>query len=272
MDVGRPVRPAVYQRFAAERSDTDGYSEALVAAAASVTSPEGLTGRVGARLDALRGELLTLSHDVHAHPELGFEEHHAVAAVAALVRAQGSEGGGGSIGAHAVQIAKSMGAEVTAVDSRIKEPLVRRLGADHFIDYTAEDFTTSGRAYDVIMGMVPSGSCSARVNALRPNGRYFCGNPRLSVMMRAPFTTWFPDSTASCAFARETPDELRALAEMIEDGRIGSIVDRVFPMNQVAEAHRLVESEQRLGAVVIAMDSDGADGADLRTHTRTVRV
>ena len=90
-------------------------------------------------------------------------------------------GGGGSIGAHAVQIAKSMGAEVTAVDSRIKEPLVRRLGADHFIDYTAEDFTTSGRAYDVIMGMVPSGSCSARVNALRPNGRYFCGNPRLLV-------------------------------------------------------------------------------------------
>lgn len=98
MEIGRPVRPAAYQRFVAERSDTDGYSDELVAAASSVASPEGLTDRVGARLEALRGELLTLSHDVHAHPELGFEEHHAVAAVAALMRAQGIEIEVGSFG------------------------------------------------------------------------------------------------------------------------------------------------------------------------------
>lgn len=85
----RPNRPAAYQRFIAARSDSDGYSDELVAAAGSVASPDGVAERVASRLESLRGELLTLSHDVHAHPELGFEEHHAVAAVAALVRAHG---------------------------------------------------------------------------------------------------------------------------------------------------------------------------------------
>jgi amidohydrolase len=85
----RPIRPAAYQRFVAARSDSDGYSDDLVSAAASVVSPEGSAERIAARLEDLRGELLTLSHDVHEHPELGFEEHHAAEAVAAFVRARG---------------------------------------------------------------------------------------------------------------------------------------------------------------------------------------
>lgn len=76
-------------------------------------------------------------------------------------------GAGGSIGAHAVQIAKDMGAEVTAVDKGMKEPMLRRLGADHFIDYTEEDFTRTGRAYDVIFDMVPRSSYGACIRALK---------------------------------------------------------------------------------------------------------
>ena len=162
-------------------------------------------------------------------------------------------GAGGSIGAYGVQIAKSMGAEVTAVDSAIKEEMLRRIGADHFIDYTKDDFTGGGQTYDVIFDMVPGSSYSACIKALNPNGRYLAGNPRLWVMLRSVFTTRFTDKTARFAFARETQEELLALKGMIEGGKLGSIVDRVFPMEQAADAHRLVEAEQRLGAIVIAI-------------------
>jgi NADPH:quinone reductase-like Zn-dependent oxidoreductase len=160
-------------------------------------------------------------------------------------------GAGGSIGAHAIQIAKSMGAEVTAVDSAIKENLAERMGADHFIDYMKEDFAAKGRAYDVIFDMVPGSSYGACIRALNPNGRYLSGNPRLSVMLRSVLTTRLTDKTASFAFAAESREELLALKEMIETGTVISIVDKVYPMEQAIDAHRRVETEQRLGAVVI---------------------
>jgi NADPH:quinone reductase-like Zn-dependent oxidoreductase len=168
-------------------------------------------------------------------------------------------GAGGSIGAHAVQIAKSMGAEVTAVDSGIKEDVLRRLGADHFVDYTNADFTTMGHAYDVIFDMVAGSSYSACIKTLNPNGRYLIGNPRISVMLRSIFTNRFSNKTASFAFAKETREELHALREMIEDGTIRSIVDKVYSMEQAADAHSRVETEQRLGAIVIAI-GDGGTG------------
>ena len=171
-------------------------------------------------------------------------------------------GAGGSIGAHAVQIAKSMGANVTAVDSAIKEDLLRRLGADHFVDYTKEDFSENGQTYDVIFDMVPGSSYAACINALGPNGRYLSGNPRLSVMLRSLLTTWLTTKTATFALARETREELLALKEMVEGGKVDSIVDRVFPMELAADAQRLVETEQRLGAVVIAIGSDADDARD----------
>lgn len=167
-------------------------------------------------------------------------------------------GAGASIGAHAVQIARSMGAEVTAVDSAIKEGLLRRLGADHFIDYTRESFTALGDRYDVIFDMVAGSSYPASIRALNPDGRYLTANPRLSVMLRSIFTSRFSNKTVKFAFAKEAREELLSLKQMIEDGKIGSIVDRVYSMEQAADAHRRVETEQRLGAVVIAI-GDRAD-------------
>jgi len=164
-------------------------------------------------------------------------------------------GAGGSIGAHGVQIAKSMGAEVTAVDSAIKEDMLRRIGADHFIDYAKENFAAMGRTYDVIFDMVPGSSYSACIKALNQDGRYLSGNPRFAVMLRSVFTTRFTDKTARVAFAAETTEELRTLKKMIEDGKIQSIVDKVYPMEQAADAHRRVETEQRRGAVVIEISA-----------------
>lgn len=161
-------------------------------------------------------------------------------------------GAGGSIGIFAVQIAKTMGAEVTAVDSARKKNLLLRIGADHFIDYAQADFTRNGRTYDVIFNMVAKSSYAKCVRSLNPKGRYVMGNPRLSDMLRSLLTSTFTDKTALFAFAGETVEELLALKEMAEQGTIRSIVDTVYPLEQVAEAHRRVEAEQRLGAVVIS--------------------
>jgi len=162
-------------------------------------------------------------------------------------------GAGGSIGTFGVQIAKSMGAEVTAVDSGIKEEMLRRMGADHFINYTEEDFTKTPEKYDVIFDMVAGSSYSSCMKVLKPKGRYLIANPRLSKMLRSLLSSRFTDKTAIFAFAGEKEEELLALKNMIEAGKLKSIVDRVYLMEQAAEAHRRVETERRLGAVVIAM-------------------
>lgn len=167
-------------------------------------------------------------------------------------------GAGGSIGTFAVQIAKVMGAEVTAVDSTIKEEMLRRIGADHFFDYSKEDFTESGRTYDVIFDMVARSSYSGCIKSLNPKGRYLMGNPRISDMFRSILTSRFTDKTALFAFAGEKKEELFALKEMIEAGKIKSVIDRVYPLAQAAEAHRRVETEQRLGIVVISIGEKGS--------------
>ncbi len=230
-------------------------------------------GSAGLRLGAY-GEYVALpaSYTVVAMPEnMSFKEAAAVPLGGlnalhfmrlAVIREGDAvliNGAGGSIGAHAVQIAKSMGAVVTGVDSGIKEHFVRRIGADHFIDYRQESFAAKGRSYDVIFDMVPGSSYSACIKALNPNGRYLSGNPRLSVMLRSVLTTWFTNKTARFAFAKESREELRTLKEMIEDGKIVSIVDKVYPMEQAADAHLRVETEQRLGAVVMDIGDSRAE-------------
>jgi NADPH:quinone reductase-like Zn-dependent oxidoreductase len=162
-------------------------------------------------------------------------------------------GAGGSIGTFGVQIAKAMGAEVTAVDSTIKEEMLRRIGADHFSDYTKEDFTKSRKSYDIIFDMVAKSSYSECVKALNPKGRYLMANPRISDMLRSVLTSKLTDKTAIFVFAREKEEELFALKEMIEEGKIKPMVDKIFPLEQIAEAHLRVETEQRLGPVVISV-------------------
>lgn len=162
-------------------------------------------------------------------------------------------GAGGSIGAHAVQIARSLRAEVTGVDHGIKEAFVRGLGASDFVDYTTDDITASGRTFDVIFDMVAGSSYRRLVGMLEPGGRYLAGNPRLSVMARSVLTTRFTDKTATVAFADETSEALASLTAMIEAGEIGPIVERVYPMEEAAAAHQRVETEKRVGAIVIAI-------------------
>ncbi|MFW2366166.1 MAG: NAD(P)-dependent alcohol dehydrogenase [Desulforhopalus sp.] len=161
-------------------------------------------------------------------------------------------GAGGSIGTFAVQIAKTMGAVVTAVDSTIKEEMLRGIGVDNFIDYTKEDFTQNGLTYDVIFNMVATQSYSDCVKILNPRGRYLMGNPRISDMLQSILTSSLTDKKSFFVFARETEEELLELKEMLEEGKIKAIVDKIYSFEQAAEAHRRVETEKRLGAVVIS--------------------
>jgi NADPH:quinone reductase-like Zn-dependent oxidoreductase len=169
-------------------------------------------------------------------------------------------GAGGSIGTFGVQIARAMGAEVTAVDGAHKEVLLRGIGAHHFVDYAKQDFTESGRFYDVILSTVARASYARCVRALKANGRYLVANPRLCDMLRSVLTSKTTDKKVVFAFAGETEEELLALKEMIEAGKIKPVVDRIYPMEQAAEAHRRVETEQRSGLVVISLRRGSAAG------------
>ena len=160
-------------------------------------------------------------------------------------------GAGGSIGIFGVQIAKAMGAEVTGVDSTIKEDMLRKLGVDHFLDYTKSDFAIDTMSYDVILNMVAQNSYSKNIKALKPHGRYLMANPRLSDMLRASITSKFSNKTSIFAFAAEKVEELNTLKQMIEANRIKPVIDEIYSYEQAAEAHLRVETEQRLGAVVI---------------------
>jgi NADPH:quinone reductase-like Zn-dependent oxidoreductase len=166
-------------------------------------------------------------------------------------------GAGGSIGSYAVQIAKAMGAHVTAVDRGDKESGVRALGADDFIDYMARDFTRDKGRYDVVFDMVPDSSYSGCIGVLKPDGRYLCGNPRLLSMLRCTLTNRYTRRTARFRFAAEDRAGLQSLAGLAETGRIGSIVDTVYPLDQVVAAHRRVETEQRVGAIVLDVHRGG---------------
>lgn len=160
-------------------------------------------------------------------------------------------GAGGSIGAYGVQIAKALGARVTAVDRGDKEAGLRRLGADAFVDYTRRDFTRDAGGYDVVFDMVPGSPYARTVAVLKPDGRYLSGNPRISTMLRCVATTRFSGRTARFRFAPENRDGLHSLARLVEAGRIGSIVDSVYPLAEAAEAHRRVDAERRVGAIVL---------------------
>ena len=160
-------------------------------------------------------------------------------------------GAGGSIGTFGVQIAKAMGAEVSAVNSTIKEAMLRKLGVDHFLDYTKSDFAVDVMSYDVILNMVAQNSYSKNTKALKPQGRYLMANPRLSNMLRAIITSKLTDKTAIVAFTEEKVEELYTLKEMIEANKIKPIVDKIYSYEQAAEAHLIVETEQMLGAIVI---------------------
>jgi NADPH:quinone reductase-like Zn-dependent oxidoreductase len=161
-------------------------------------------------------------------------------------------GGGGSIGLAAIQIGKARGARVTVVDKPEKETLIRTAGADRFIDCSREDFAADGARWDVVFSMPVGVTLATCLGAVRAGGRVMLGNPRFADLLRGRFGKPNDGKRVGVAFARESQEELDALAAMLEGGALRPIIDRVMPLQDAAEAHRRVESEARMGAVVLA--------------------
>jgi len=165
-------------------------------------------------------------------------------------------GAGGSIGTYSVQLAKHYGAEVTAVDKPGKLEMLRSIGADHVIDYTQEDFTKSGQTYDVILDTVGKSSFSGSLRSLKENGTYLNANPGLLGTVRRRWTSKRSSKRVIPWTAGYTANNLLALKELIEAGAIKAIIDRRYPLEQIAEAHRYVETGHKKGNVVIVMEQN----------------
>jgi NADPH:quinone reductase-like Zn-dependent oxidoreductase len=167
-------------------------------------------------------------------------------------------GAGGTIGTFAVQLAKYFGAEVTGVDSTGKLDMLRSIGADHVIDYTQEDFTRSGKTYGVIFDVVGKSSYSRSIRSLKENGRYLLANPGLSDRVRGPWTSKRSSKRVVIGYASSKTEDLVFLRELIEVGTIRPIIDRCYPLEQTAEAHRYVEKGGKKGNVVITVEHAGS--------------
>jgi len=166
-------------------------------------------------------------------------------------------GAGGSIGTFAVQLARIFGAQVTAVDSASKLDMLSALGAERVIDYTREDFTKSGETYDVIFDVVGKSSYSGSLKALRGNGKFVIANPRISHMVRGPLTSMTGDKKVVVTPASQARDDLIFLRDLIEAGKLRAIIDRRYPLDQIVDAHRYVETGQKAGNLVITVSIDG---------------
>ncbi len=147
----------------------------------------------------------------------------------------------------------TFGAEVTGVDSTGKLDMLRSIGADHVIDYTQEDFTKTGETYDVILNVVGKSSFSRSVRSLKQNGRYILANPRVLQMVRGLWTSMISNKKVIFEFASYKVEDLIFLKELIEAGKIKSVIDRRYPLEQTAEAHMYVESGHKKGNVIITL-------------------
>ena len=204
-------------------------------------------------------------------PNVSFEEAAAVpvAAITALqaLRDHGAlragqkvliNGASGGVGTFAVQIAKALGAEVTGVSSARNVALVKSIGADHVIDYTSEDFTKGAQRYDLIVDNVSNHPLSDMRRVLRPGGRYvMVGGPSgrwidpLPRAFSAIATSWFVKEEMRFFIAQLNKQDLKFLGKLMEAGKVRAVVDRKYPMEEIGEAVRYLETGRARGKVVV---------------------
>jgi len=169
-------------------------------------------------------------------------------------------GASGSIGTAAVQLAKYFGAHVTAVCTTKNVELVRSLGADEVVDYTKEDFTKNGKTYDVIFDSVGKHSFRRSRRSLKSGGTFI--ETDLGFMWHVPLfvllTRWIGDKKVTIGIPRYTKQELLFLKELIEAGKYRAVIDRRYPLEDVIEATRYVETGQKTGNVVLTVIGDRA--------------
>jgi NADPH:quinone reductase-like Zn-dependent oxidoreductase len=165
-------------------------------------------------------------------------------------------GASGSIGSAAVQLAKHFGAEVTGVCGTSRLELVKALGADKVLDYTREDFTKNGETYDLIFDILGKSSFSSCRNCLKQNGIYLLASFKMKQLIEMLWTSLGGRKRVICALSSENPEDLGLIKSLVEQGKIKSIIDRCYPLEQTGEAHRYVEKGSKMGSVIITIENN----------------
>jgi len=166
-------------------------------------------------------------------------------------------GASGGVGSFAVQIAKAFGAEVTGVCSTRNLELVRSIGADHVMDYTQADFTKGEQRYDLILDIVANRSVSDYMRVLRPNGRYVAIAFNPVSLFLGSFISMTGNKKASSLSHKPNEKDLVVLKKLLEAGKVKPVIDRRYPLSEVAEAMRYLEDGGHRGKVVITMERNG---------------
>ena len=165
-------------------------------------------------------------------------------------------GAGGSIGTFGVQIAKAQGAVVTVVDLAEKHEMLRSIGADEVIDFTQEDFTQNGVKYDVIFDVVGNCPLNKALASLKQNGCYVTANPSGWVMMNAKRLEKKTGHQILFQPSENHKANMGALLKLMAEGKLRTVIDRSFSLEQVPEAHRYVESGKKKGHVIISLPEE----------------
>jgi NADPH:quinone reductase-like Zn-dependent oxidoreductase len=237
----------------------------------------------GGRAGALAGFVLGRERNFAPKPaNISFEQAAAIA-IAGCTALQGLRdkgqlqpgqkvlinGAAGGVGTFAVQIARALGGEVTGVCSARNLDLVRSLGADHVIDYAKEDFSQSGQRYDLILDLVGNRSLSDLRRVLKPEGTLVLsggghegghgtsGLRPLVMMGKGQITTRFVNHRIVNFLASVKKEDLIALKDLIEAGKLTPVVDRTNPMSEVSEAFQYLAAGHARGKVVVTVSGDG---------------
>ena len=183
-------------------------------------------------------------------------------------------GASGSVGTAGVQLAKHFGAHVTAVCNTKNVELVRSLGADEVVDYLQEDFTRDGKTYDVVFDAVGKHSFRRSRRSLNPGGRFV--ETDLGFMWHVPLlalaTRWIGSKKVQLGITKYSREDVLLLKGLIEAGEYRAVVDRTYPLEDVVEATRYVETGQKTGNVVLTVSADGAERPSARKTREEVRT
>jgi len=165
-------------------------------------------------------------------------------------------GASGGVGMYAVQLARHFGCEVTGVCSTAKMDLVRLLGAEHVIDYTREDFTQNGETYGIIFDTVGKTRIPRTRRSLAKDGSYVFATFGLPKLLQMVWLSKINRVNVVFGLLEESSENLDYLRELAETGELKAVVDRTYPLEQAAEAHRYVESGNKKGVVVLSVGQD----------------
>ncbi len=256
----RPRRPVLGSDFAGR----------IVAKGDAVTRFKGGDAVFGFSMNGAHAEFMAVAEDtaIAAKPaNLSYDQAAAVpfGALSALVFLRdiakvkpGSKvlihGASGGVGVYAVQLAKNLGATVTGVASTENLNLLRALGADHVIDYTQTDFTRTGETHDVILDTVGKTSFARVRRALSPKGVFVPLEFGLREIAQSLITRIIGRKSVRIGVSGDNREDLETIARLLRDGTLKPVIDTTYGLDQIADAHRRVESRHKTGSVIVTLD------------------